>query len=303
MKDKLTLVVMAAGMGSRFGGLKQITPVDDDANFLIDYSLYDAIKAGFSKVVFIIKEENLQDFRDTIGKRIEQKIDVAYVFQKLTDVPSFVTIPKDRVKPWGTVQAVLAAKEEIDGDFAVINADDFYGASSYQIVAEALRKSKDVNEQIAIPYPFCNVSSKYGFVKRGVLFYKGDNVSKILECSVGYEDDKVVAKPLDGSEPFEIAKDHPVSMNMFGFKKEILAYLEEYFVNFMAKNQNDLTNVEALLPVFLEEYLESGKITLKYVLSDGVWLGMTYKEDLEEVKEKIAELKEKKEYPRQLWEG
>ena len=303
MKDKLTLVVMAAGMGSRFGGLKQITPVDDDANFLIDYSLYDAIKAGFSKVVFIIKEENLQDFRDTIGKRIEQKIDVAYVFQKLTDVPSFVTIPKDRVKPWGTVQAVLAAKEEIDGDFAVINADDFYGASSYQIVAEALRKSKDVNEQIAIPYPFCNVSSKYGFVKRGVLFYNGDNVSKILECSVGYEDDKVVAKPLDGSEPFEIAKDHPVSMNMFGFKKEILAYLEEYFVNFMAKNQNNLANVEALLPVFLEEYLESGKITLKYVLSDGVWLGMTYKEDLEEVKEKIAELKEKKEYPRQLWEG
>ena len=303
MKDKLTLVVMAAGMGSRFGGLKQITPVDDDANFLIDYSLYDAIKAEFSKVVFIIKEENLQDFRDTIGKRIEQKIDVAYVFQKLTDVPSFVTIPKDRVKPWGTVQAVLAAKEEIDGDFAVINADDFYGASSYQIVAEALRKSKDVNEQIAIPYPFCNVSSKYGFVKRGVLFYKGDNVSRILECSVGYEDDKVVAKPLDGSEPFEIAKDHPVSMNMFGFKKEILVYLEEYFVNFMAKNQNDLTNVEALLPVFLEEYLESGKITLKYVLSDGVWLGMTYKEDLEEVKEKIAELKEKKEYPRQLWEG
>ena len=303
MKDKLTLVVMAAGMGSRFGGLKQITPVDDDANFLIDYSLYDAIKAGFSKVVFIIKEENLQDFRNTIGKRIEQKIDVAYVFQKLTDVPSFVTLPKDRVKPWGTVQAVLAAKEEIDGAFAVINADDFYGASSYQIVAEALRKSKDVNEQIAIPYPFCNVSSKYGFVKRGVLFYKGDNVSKILECSVGYEDDKVVAKPLDGSEPFEIAKDHPVSMNMFGFKKEILAYLEEYFVNFMAKNQNDLTNVEALLPVFLEEYLESGKITLKYVLSDGVWLGMTYKEDLEEVKEKIAELKEKKEYPRQLWEG
>ena len=302
MKDKLTLVVMAAGMGSRFGGLKQITPVDDDANFLIDYSLYDAIKAGFSKVVFIIKEENLQDFRDTIGKRIEQKIDVAYVFQKLTDVPSFVTIPKDRVKPWGTVQAVLAAKEEIDGDFAVINADDFYGASSYKIV-EALRKSKDVNEQIAIPYPFCNVSSKYGFVKRGVLFYKGDNVSKILECSVGYEDDKVVAKTLDGSEPFEIAKDQPVSMNMFGFKKEILVYLEEYFVNFMAKNQNDLTNVEALLPVFLEEYLESGKITLKYVLSDGVWLGMTYKEDLEEVKEKIAELKEKKEYPRQLWEG
>ena len=303
MKDKLTLVVMAAGMGSRFGGLKQITPVDDDANFLIDYSLYDAIKAEFSKVVFIIKEENLQDFRDTIGKRIEQKIDVAYVFQKLTDVPSFVTLPKDRVKPWGTVQAVLAAKEEIDGAFAVINADDFYGASSYQIVAEALRKSKDVNEQIAIPYPFCNVSSKHGFVKRGVLFYKGDNVSKILECSVGYEDDKVVAKPLDGSEPFEIAKDHPVSMNMFGFKKEILAYLEEYFVNFMAKNQNDLANVEALLPVFLEEYLESGKITLKYVLSDGVWLGMTYKEDLEEVKEKIAELKEKKEYPRQLWEG
>ena len=301
MKE-LTLVVMAAGMGSRFGGLKQITPVDEEGNFLIDYSVYDAIKAGFTKVVFIIKEENLEDFKATIGKRIEDKIKVAYVFQKMTDVPSFVSIPATRQKPWGTVQAVLSAKEEVTGPFAVLNADDFYGFDTYKIVADYLKTSTNETEQISVPYPFCEVSSSHGFVKRGVLYYEGDLVKKIIECNVGYENDKVIANPLDGSDSFSIEKNHPVSMNFFGFKKEIFTYLEEYFRDFMKENQENLEKCEALLPDFLEKYLAAGKLTLTYRVSKGTWLGMTYKEDLEEVKAKIKELKEKQEYPPILWQ-
>ena len=176
----LTLVVMAAGMGSRFGGLKQITPVDQDGNFLIDYSVYDAIRAGFERVVFIIKKENLEDFKQTIGKRLEDKIEVCYSFQEMKNVPSFVKIPEDRVKPWGTVHAILSAKDAILDSFAVINADDFYGSDSYKIIADYLKTSDSSNEHISIPYPFCNVSSPYGFVKRGVLFFEQNKVQKIL---------------------------------------------------------------------------------------------------------------------------
>lgn len=301
--NDLTLVVMAAGMGSRFGGLKQITPVDNEGNFLIDYSVYDAIKAGFKKVIFIIKEENLDIFKETIGKRLEKQIEVMYAFQKLEDVPSFVKIPENRVKPWGTVQAILAAKNLITGNFAVINADDFYGYDSYKILGEYLTSSANLNEHISIPYPFNLVSSKFGFVKRGVLFYENENVKKILECNVGYENNKVIAKPLDGSAPFFILENHPVSMNMFGFKKSILNFLEEYFINFMKENVDNLENVEALLPIFLEDYLEKEKISLTYKVSNGTWLGMTYKEDLDEVKEKIQELKLKGEYPEHLWQN
>ncbi len=301
--NKLTLVVMAAGMGSRFGGLKQITPVDEDGNFLIDYSVYDAIKAGFDKVVFIIKKENLEDFQETIGKRLEDKIQVCYAFQELDNVPPFVSIPETRVKPWGTVHAILAAKEYIDGSFAVINADDFYGFDSYKIVADYLKTSESINEHISIPYPFCTVSSRYGFVKRGVLFFENNKVQKILECNVGYQDGKVLAKPLDGSDSFFISENHPVSMNIFGFKKSILPRLEEYFVSFMKKNQENLESAEALLPIFLEECLEKKEIELIYQTSKATWLGMTYKEDLEEVKKKIAELKMNGEYPKHLWQN
>jgi len=299
--NELTLVVMAAGMGSRFGGLKQITPIDCDGNFLIDYSVYDAIKSGFEKVIFIIKEENLNIFKETIGKRLESKIPVEYAFQKLEDVPEFVSIPKDRVKPWGTVHAVLAARNLIQGPFAVINADDFYGYDSYQIVADFLRDEENKDAQVSIPYPFNKVDSKHGFVKRGVLYLEQDKVSQIIECSVGYEDDKVLAKPLDGKPAFEIQKDHPVSMNMFGFQKNILEELEKYFTKFMKEKEQDLSTAESLLSEFLDEYLKEKKITLKYRTSNGEWLGMTFKEDLQEAKEQIQKLKEKGEYPEHLW--
>lgn len=298
--NELTLVIMAAGMGSRFGGLKQLTPVDDDGNFLIDYSIHDAMKAGFQKVVIIIKEENLENFKETIGKRLEHKIPVEYAFQKLEDVPDFVSIPEERVKPWGTVHAVLAARPFVTGPFAVINADDFYGYDSYRILAEFLKDEKNANSQIVVPYPFHKVDSKFGFVKRAVLFFEEDNVQKMVESNVGYEDGKVIAKPLDGSEPFEIAEDHPVSMNMFGFQKSVMEDLNQYFETFMRDHQETLEKAEALLSEFLDEYLKENKIILKYQTSKGEWLGMTYKEDLDLAKESLTRLKENGEYPEHL---
>lgn len=299
--NELTLVVMAAGMGSRFGGLKQITPVDEEGNFLIDYSIFDAIRAGFKKVVFIIKEENLSVFEETVGKRIQSKIEVEYVFQTLEDVPDFVKIPESREKPWGTLHAILCAKNAVNGPFAVINADDFYGSDSYLIVAKFLKENQNAKEHISIPYPFNKVDSDYGFVKRGVLYYNQDNVEKIIECNVGYENDKTIAKPLDGREPFEIEANHPVSMNIFGFKQDIFADLEKYFLDFMKKNADNLEKAETLISEFLEDYLKENKITLKFQTSNGEWLGMTYKEDLEEVKEKIKSYKKNGEYPENLW--
>lgn len=300
MKE-LTLVVMAAGMGSRFGGLKQITPIDEEGNFLIDYSIYDAIKVGFNKVVFIIKEEKFIEFQKTIGKRLESKIKVEYAFQKLEDVPEFITIPENRVKPWGTTHAILAAKKYINGPFAVINADDFYGFDSYKIVANFLLNPENENYQISIPYPFYKVDSKNGFVKRGVLYLSEDNVENIVECSIGYENNKIIAKPLDGATEFEIKKEHPVSMNFFGFQNFILNNLEQDFQKFMKENQENLETMEALLPEFLQKMIQKEQITLKYQTTTSEWLGMTYKEDLEIVKEKINELKAKGEYPKDLW--
>lgn len=302
MKEKLTLVVMAAGMGSRFGGLKQITPVDEDNNFLLDYSIYDAIKAGFEKVVFVIKKENLEAFKETVGKRIESKIEVDYAFQTMEDIPDLRKLSNTRVKPWGTVQAVLCAKNKVPGDFAVINADDFYGYDSYDIISKFLKSNNEENTHIAIPYPFNKVDSKFGSVKRGVLFYDNDLVNKIIECSVSYtEDNKVLAKPLSGAEQFYMENTHPVSMNMFGFKHSFFDHLEEYFNDFFEDNKVDFEKDEALLPECILKNLEINEIKLKYQTSKADWLGITYREDLESVVDKLKEKRENGEYPQHLW--
>lgn len=302
MNEKLTLVVMAAGMGSRFGGLKQITSVDADNNFLLDYSVYDAIKAGFEKVVFVIKEENLDIFKETVGKRIEDKIEVDYAFQDMKDIPNLSKLSDTRVKPWGTAQAVLCAKDYVPGSFAVINADDFYGYDSYNIVSKFLQNDKDEDTNIVVPYPFNKVDSKFGSVKRGVLEYDGDFVKRIIESSLSYEEDgRVKAEPLNGEEVFYIDSNHPVSMNMFGFKHKFFDYLDVYFKEFFANDKNDFEKAEALLPECILNNLSNGNMKLKYQTSSADWLGVTYKEDLESVVKKLEEKKENGEYPQHLW--
>ena len=228
---KCTLVVMAAGMGSRFGGLKQITPVDEEKNFIIDYSVYDAKKAGFTKVVFVIKEENLNLFESTIGSRLKKQIKVEYAFQRPEDIPSDFDIKK-REKPWGTVQAILCTKPYVDGPFAVINADDFYGFDALKKAHEFLMKNTSPYTYASIAYPLGSTMSENGSVKRGVLFLENNLVKTIIESNIEQKDGELIATPLDGRKPFKVQKEDPVSMNMFAFQHDIYRLLEEYFTNF-----------------------------------------------------------------------
>lgn len=297
----LTLVVMAAGVGSRFGGLKQITPVDEDENFIIDYSVYDALRVGFKKVVFVIREEFLEDFQNTIGKRLEGKIEVAYAFQKIEDIPISMDL-KGRTKPWGTVQAILAAKPFVSGSFVVVNADDFYGKNAFVAAAKFLKN-------VETPYTYANISYEYGItkseegaVKRGVLSLEEDKVRSIIECSVGEEDGSVIAHPLNGEEAFPIEENHPVSMNFFAFQNDVFGLLEEFWGNYFKQSEEKILEGEALLPECLKENIENKRITILNQPSNSTWLGMTYRSDLEFVMNSIQELKNKGDYHTHLWE-
>lgn len=298
---KKTLVVMAAGMGSRFGGLKQIEPVGPNGEFIIDYSVYDAKRAGFEKVVFVIKKELEQAFKETIGKRVEDKIEVAYAFQEINDIPAKGYLAEKRMKPWGTIQAVLSAKDYTEGDFVVINADDFYGHDSYLKASKFLDESKIENEYACISYPFNVTASKFGSVKRGVCFVEGDAITEIIESKITVDGDKALAEPLNGDQSFKMELNQPVSMNMFAFKYKFFEYLEKYFQDYFKQDDEVILNSEALLPELVKDKLLAGEITLKNIVSDSMWLGITYREDLEELVSSIKLLIENGEYPNKLW--
>lgn len=298
----LTLVVMAAGMSSRFGSLKQITPVDEDCNFIMDYSIHDAICAGFKKIVFVIKEEYLEVFQNTIGKRISDKAEVCYAFQKIEDIPVSLDISK-RSKPWGTVQAILSSRPYVDGSFVLINADDFYGPKSFLAAAKFLRENQNSYTYANISYAFGTTKSLKGAVKRGVLTLDGDQIKLMIECSIDEEAGKIVATPLNGKKPFEMEENHPVSMNFFAFQKDIYEILEEYWENYFKQDESQILENEVLLPECLNEYIANGQITILNQPSKSIWLGMTYKEDLHVVKTNIQVLKdEEKLYKQHLWE-
>ena len=299
MQD-LTLVVMAAGMGSRFGGPKQITPVGPSGEFIIDYSLYDAIKAGFTKVVFIIKKEHRDIFKETIDKRIGAKIKIEYAYQELENIPVPVSIPEDRQKPWGTSHAILSAKNLITSPFAIINADDFYGRDAYEKAATFLKNSTSPNEAAVISYPYGVTSSPFGSVKRAVLELNEDKVVELTESKIETIGFKAKASPLSGAEPFEIELDHPVSMNLFCFHPEFLDLIEKDFIEFL-NNPNNLQNGEALIPDTVKKYIENKTLILKNITSKGLWAGVTYKEDLPALQKTIHDLIDKHEYSSNLW--
>lgn len=294
----MQLLIMAAGMGSRFGGLKQLAPLGPNDEFIIDYSVFDAIRAGFSKIVFIIKEENYDIFKETIGSRVEDKIEVEYVFQKLETVPSFVNIPEDRVKPWGTAHAIYCAKDAITEDFLVINADDFYGYDAFKVASDFI-KNKKVNEYATIGYKVINTMTENGSVKRGVLNIKDGNLDSISESSISKEDGKIIASPLNGDEPFEITEDTLVSMNMLIFDTGIFKYLDEKIVEFFKNNEN-LEKCEFLIPDVMSD-ANNSYATVKVLKTDANWYGVTYKEDSENVKKALKALSETNEYPNKLW--
>jgi dTDP-glucose pyrophosphorylase len=298
MKD-YALVIMAAGMGSRFGGLKQIEPVGPNGEFILDYSIYDAIRAGFKKIVFIIKEENYEIFRDTIGKRIEAKIDVEYVFQKTDDIPDGYEVPEERIKPWGTGHAMYAPRGKTNKKFAVITSDDFYGHESFQIIKDFL----DENDQefLIVEYKIGNTLPKSNMANRGVCFAKNGYLDKIIESKVDATGTKIIATPIPNGDSYEITKDTGVGMAMYGFNDSIIKYLEEDVKIFFENNKDRLDVCEYLLPDVLQKMKDEEKVKIKVIPTPSVWKGITYKEDLDELKDYINSLIKKDIYPMDLW--
>lgn len=297
----MTLVIMAAGMGSRFGGLKQIEPVHDNGEFILDYSIYDAIKCGFTTVVFIIKKENYDLFRDTIGKRVESIIEVKYVFQENNNIPEFVNLPVDRVKPLGTGHAILCCKDVIQDDFAIINADDFYGRDAFRVASEYMKEDHKENEFAMVGYATGNTLTENGAVKRGVCEEKDGYLTKIVESSVEKIETQIVAKPLNGSPEFVVYDDTLVSMNMFIFTPKIFKYLEEGFIDFFNNDSIDLMKSEYLIPDVVCNLVLNNQVSVKILPTIAKWQGITYREDKEKLVNGISKLINDNEYPDKLW--
>lgn len=297
----MELVIMAAGMGSRFGGLKQIEPVHSNGEFILDYSIYDAIKCGFDKVVFIIKEENYSLFRDTIGKRIEDAIEVSYVFQKNDNVPEWVKLPNSRTKPLGTGHAILCCKDVVKENFLVINADDFYGRDAFLEASKFIKNMKSENEFAMVGYKVGNTLTENGSVKRGVCESENGFLSKLTESTVSIENGKIICKPLNGSSEFEAYDDTLVSMNMFIFTPKIFDYLEEDFVKFFKDNESDLSKCEYLIPDVVFDLIKRKLVTVSVLKTDAVWQGITYKEDKDALVDGLNKLVNDNVYPDKLW--
>ena len=304
MNKDITLVILAAGMGSRFGGLKQIEPLGPNGEFIIDYSVYDAIKAGFNKIVFLIKEENYEVFKETIGKRVEPHIKVEYCFQKNDNLPAGYTVPKDRVKPLGTAHAVLCCKEKVHEPFIIINADDFYGRDAFEKGAEFLKNLKDTipSPYGMIAYHVKNTITENGAVKRGVCEVDGDQLLKITESQVERVDGKIIATPLNGTPSFEVGEDATVSMNMLLFTPSIFKYIEDHFAEFLDANKDNIDKCEYLIPDILFSAIRDNYATAKVIKTTATWYGVTYKEDANSVREALKKLVEEKEYPNKLWD-
>ena len=292
---------MAAGAGSRFGGLKQITPVGPNEEFIMDYSIYDAIKAGFTKVIFVISPHYETYFRQTIGARIEDKIEVQYAYQQLDDVPEGYQVPPERKKPWGTGHALYSAKDLIKGPFAVINSDDFYGRDAYELLIDFMKHNESRNHYVSICYKVKNTLSPNGDVKRGIVKAKAGVLEGIIESTVKLEKGSVIAYPLDGSHPFKINDDDLTAVNLFGFPATFIKVIKTKFSEFLEKNVNDL-NSEYLLPNVLEEEIQSNTATVYVKQSVSKCFGMTYKEDMDDVKLAIRNQITEGIYPRDLWE-
>ena len=301
------LIIMAAGMGSRYGGLKQIDPVDQDGHIIMDFSIYDAVKAGFEKVIFIIKKENEQDFRETIGDRMAQRIEVEYVFQDIAALPEGFTVPEGRVKPWGTAHAVLSCLSVVDGPFAVINADDYYGQQAFQMIYDYLASHEDTDryQYTMVGYLLENTLTENGHVARGVCGTNADG--KLTEITERVRIEKRADGPAytedDGATWTPLAGDTVVSMNMWGFTNSMLPEIRDRFAAFLSENlsKNPL-KCEYFLPFVVDELIREDKAEVTVLKSKDRWYGVTYREDKPVVVAAIQSLKDQGLYPQKLWE-
>ena len=303
---KPVLVIMAAGMGSRYGGLKQIDPVDKEGQIIMDFSIYDAQRAGFEKVVFIIKKENEEDFRKAIGDRVGKSMEVAYAYQDIDNIPEGFSVPEGRVKPWGTAHAVLSAADGIDGPFAVINADDYYGQHAFQAIYEYLTTHEDDEKYryTMVGYRLKNTVTENGYVSRGVCSLNDrKELVSVTERTRIEQRDGGIAYSEDGGETWnEIDGDTLVSMNMWGFTHSMLDEIRAGFPSFLEEGlkENPL-KCEYYLPAVVTGLLEEGRATVTVLESEDKWYGVTYKEDKPVVVEAIQSLKDAGLYPEKLW--
>lgn len=294
---KPALVIMAAGMGSRYGGLKQIDPVDEQGHIIMDFSIFDAKKAGFEKVIFIIKKENESDFKETIGNRVSEKMEVSYVYQELDNLPEGIGVPEGRMKPWGTGHAVLSAANEINGPFVVINADDYYGSHAFSVIYRYLTTHEDDEKYryAMVGYQLMNTLTENGHVARGVCkLDQGNCLSGITERTrIEKKDGGAAYTEDDGGTWNALPEDTIVSMNMWGFTESFLIELRRRFPKFLEKalKENPL-KCEYFLPSVVGDLLQEGAATVRVLKSTDKWYGVTYKEDKPVVVEAIRKLKE-----------
>lgn len=297
-----TLVIMAAGMGSRFGGLKQITPVDDVGHKIIDFSLYDAYRAGFRKIAFIIKHEIESDFKEQVGRRAEESFDVTYVYQQLDKIPAGFAVPEGRVKPWGTGHAVSCLLGQVDGPFAVINADDYYGPMAYQRIFDFLKQEQPENRYAMVAFPLRNTLSDNGSVSRGVCKVENGFLTGVTERTKIIRKGSDAAFTVDGETYEDLPGDTQVSMNFWGFGQGILKKLQAELPVFLEKNLPvNPEKCELHLPFVVDAQIQSGEASVKVLTTEDSWFGVTYPEDLPTVKDAIRELKTRGVYPAELW--
>ena len=293
---------MAAGMGSRFGGLKQITAVDEMGHAIIDYSMFDAYRAGFRKVCFIIKHEIEDDFKASVGKRMEKVFDVQYVYQQLDCLPEGYSVPEGRVKPWGTNHAVMMAADAIREPFAVINADDFYGAEAYKTIGDYLSQlGESRNRYCMVAYDLDKTLSDNGTVSRGVcgVDAAGNLTSMVERTQIErMPDGRIVFH--DGGADEVLAGDTPVSMNLFGFTPDFFTYSREYFKTWLAGNKENL-KAEFYIPTMVNKLIGEGTASLRVLRSAAQWHGVTYKEDKPALVASIEKMIAEGKYPRNLW--
>lgn len=298
---KPTLLILAAGMGSRFGGLKQVEPVGPNGETILEYSVFDAIRAGFGKVVFVIRESFAADFKARFEPKLAGKIEIEYVFQETDKLPEGFTLPEGREKPWGTGHAVLMAKDVIKEPFAAINADDFYGAEAYQVIAEYLQKLTDPKRYAMVGYQLNNTLSDFGSVSRGICVTDADlQLTKITEThKIRQEKDCILCKSETG-ETVELTGNEIVSMNFWGFHPMIFQNIENQFIEFL-NHSIQLPKSEFYIPFVVFEMILKGQASVDVLTANSPWFGVTYKEDKPFVIEQIQKLTNQEIYPQKLW--
>lgn len=295
-----TLLILAAGMASRYGSLKQIQQFGPSGETIIDYSIYDAIRAGFGKIVFIIRENFAEEFKEIFEPKLKGRVETAYVFQDMNAFVNGHTVPADRTKPWGTAHAVLCAKDAINEPFAVINADDFYGRDAFEKMAEFLKGECAADRYSVVGYELGKTISEYGSVSRGVCEANGDgNLAGITERTKIYLDNgKIVYE--EGDKKVELGPKTPVSMNFWGFAPSVFPVSEKLFDQFLDQKITDPKS-EFFIPIVVDQFIASGTGSVKVIPTSSQWFGVTYKEDAPGVQASLSALVNKGEYPDNLW--